>query len=114
MVELAVVFPVILTFFLSQIYILQLVIVGNCAENAAYVGARQGIIVGSTNARIVSAVQDELERCLIRESLVSVERDGVGVTVRVEVPLIGNSWVSTQFNPALVSVSRTCTLRVQE
>ncbi len=112
-VEFALCFPVALILFLSQVFFVQFFITSNSAENAAYLGARRGIIPGSTDAEIENLVRQELARCLVTDCEVTVLRVGDRSTVRVNVSLAQNAWVTAGFTPIPGVISRTCTLRTQ-
>ncbi len=113
-VEFSLVFPVTLIFFLSLVSLVQLFIIRNAAENAAYFGARRGIIAGSTEDEIRAVVAEEVRLGLVSNFNATINRLGDSVTVTVTVPMRGNSWVTAGFAPQAIAVTQSCTLQKQE
>lgn len=112
-VEFALTFPVALVLFFSQVYFVQFFITSNSTETAAYLGARRGILPGTTNAEIETLVRRELALSLVNDCNVTILRDGVTSTVRIDVSLADNAWITTGFNPIPAVITRSCTLKAQ-
>lgn len=113
-IEFAIVFPIVLTFFLSLVTFVQLFIIRNAAENAAYFGAREGILAGSTVGDIESTIKEEIKLGLISTYQSDITRTGDSVTVTVNVPLMGNAWATGSWAPSGISIQQSCTLQKQE
>jgi Flp pilus assembly protein TadG len=113
-VEFALVFPVAMLFFVSLITLVQSFIIRNAAENAAYFGARRGIIPGATDQSIRNVIQEEVQLGLTSEFTANINRLGESVTVTVTIPLKGNAWVTGGFAPEIFSITQSCTLRKQD
>lgn len=112
-VEFALTFPLVLMFFLSNIFFIQLFVLRNTASNAAYAAARQGIIYGSTEAE----VREKAERVLstIRAQEVDFNYEDLGTQVRVtlKVPVSKNTWVSSVLVPKAIEIEESVTLAKQ-
>jgi Flp pilus assembly protein TadG len=102
MVEFALVAPLLFLFFFSALEFCRVAMIRHTADNAVYEGARIGIIPGATAAQ----VRQEAEQILnslglstfdVRVTPGKIEKDTRQVTVSVEVPLDGNSFVPNQF-----------------
>lgn len=113
-VEFSLVFPIALLFFLSLIALVQMFIIRNAVENAAYFGARKGIIAGTTEEEIRAVIAEEVRLGLVSNFSATINRLGDNVTVTVTVPMRGNSWVTAGFAPQVVAISQSCTLQKQE
>ncbi|HBJ34388.1 MAG TPA: hypothetical protein DDZ51_06410 [Planctomycetaceae bacterium] len=113
-VEFALVFPVALLFFVSLITLVQGFIIRNAAENAAYFGARRGIIPGATDQSIRNVISEEVRLGLTSNFTANINRLGDFVTVTVTVPMQGNAWATGGFAPEILTITQTCTLRKQE
>ncbi len=113
-VEFSLVFPIALIFFLSQIALVQMFVITNAAENAAYFGARKGIIAGSTEEEVREVIAEEVRLGLVGDFEATIDRLGESVTVTVTVPMRGNSWVTAGFAPQVLQITKTCTLQKQE
>jgi Flp pilus assembly protein TadG len=86
----------------------------NTSENAAYEGARTGIVPGATAADAIAAAQSIMNVIGTRNATVSVEpatiaTDTAEITVTVQVPLDDNSFIAPQFFLGK-TLSKSCAL----
>ncbi len=117
-VEFAFVVPIIFTFLFASLEFSRASSIRNTARNAAYEGARQGIVPGATAAEAEAAAREILGALRIQGAQVDVtpatlNASTVDVTVTVTVPLEPNSYVATQLFRQR-EVEATCTLRREE
>lgn len=112
-VEVAMMFPVVLTFFMASIEFGRLNMVRNSADNAAYEGAREGMLPGGTPRkmrqaarRIIRAAGVENTNIIITPSVINDDTEQVTVTVRVR--MNRNKWGFMNFTSG--RIERTCTL----
>jgi len=115
MVEFAVTAPIVFLFFFAAFEFCRVAMIRHTADNAVYEAARKAIIPGGTAAD----ARGEAERVLATIGLSdysisvvpdSVERSTPEITVRVRVPLDGNSFVPNQFVNGR-SIERELTMR---
>jgi hypothetical protein len=86
----------------------------NSSENAAYEGARTGIVPGATAADAIAAAQSTLNVIGTRNAVVSVEPETITsdteeITVTVQVPLDDNSFIAPRFFLGK-TLTKACTL----
>lgn len=86
----------------------------NTSDNAAYEGARTGIVPGATAADVIAAAQSTLNVIGTRNAVVSVEPETINsttaeITVTVQVPLDDNSFIAPHFFLGK-TLSKSCTL----
>lgn len=86
----------------------------NSAENAAYEGARAGIVPGATAGEAQAAAQSMVSAIGVRGTTVEVEPatirlDTPQITVTVSVPLDSNSFIAPRFFLGK-TLRKTCTL----
>ncbi|HJS06582.1 MAG TPA: TadE family protein [Pirellulales bacterium] len=86
----------------------------NTSENAAYEGARTGIVPGATAADAIAAAQSTLNVIGTRNAVVSVEPETITsdteeITVTVQVPLDDNSFIAPRFFLGK-TLTKACTL----
>lgn len=117
-VEFALVFPITLLFFVSQIGLMQIFLLNDTAQHAAYEGAREGLVITSTAQDAEDAVQAFASSMNVRDVTVDVEPDNFTsstqeVTVAVSIPLNSNAWISVPFMPDNWAVESTVTLSRQ-
>lgn len=102
MVEFAIVSPLLFLFFFGAFEFCRVAMIRHTADNAVYEAARVGIIPGASAAE----AQQEAERILnslglrnydVEVTPANIDRDTEEITVSVEVPLDGNSFVPNQF-----------------
>lgn len=117
-VEFAFVVPIIFTFLFASLEFSRASSIRNTARNAAYEGARQGIVPGATADEAETAAREILAALRIQGAEIDVTPatitpSTVDITVTVTVPLESNSYVATQlFQQRQVEAS--CTLRREE
>ena len=102
MVEFAIVAPLLFLFFFAAMEFCRVAMIRHTADNAVYEAARVGIIPGAS----AGDARQEAERILnslglsnydVRVTPSNIDSDTEEVTVSVEVPLDGNSFVPNQF-----------------
>jgi hypothetical protein len=108
-VEFAMTLPIVFSIFIASIEFSRLNMIRNSTDNAAYEGARRGILPGATAADIRTEVNNALSAVGIRGGRVVVvpaiiTSSTPSVEVSVIVPLRENAWVSP-----LYSTNRTIT-----
>lgn len=112
-VEFALVFPLIALFTLSLFFCVRTFVTRNAAENAAYCGARTGIIADSTIQEIEQAIREEMQLGFVSKYRYEIERNSASVKVRVIVPMDGSEWFTRKFAPNGITVVSECELRSQ-
>jgi Flp pilus assembly protein TadG len=108
-VEFAMTLPIVFSIFIASLEFSRLNMIRNSTDNAAYEGARAGILPGATAAKVRAQVDRSLKAVGIRRAQVVVQPSVItsstpSVEVSVIVPLADNAWVSP-----LYSTSRTIT-----
>jgi Flp pilus assembly protein TadG len=113
-VEFALVVPLVLFLVFAAVEFARLNMLVNSMQNAAYEGARRGIVPGASVDRIEQAALAVLEgvgavdsRVIVSPAVISSSTPQVQVTVRV--PLDENAWVAPRFVQDVV-LERSCTL----
>lgn len=101
-VEFAIVAPILFLFFFAAFEFSRVAMIRHTADNAAYEGARQGIIPGATRAEVEAEATRVLSTIGITVFDVDVtprriDDDTREVTVRVTVPVAANSFVPAQY-----------------
>jgi Flp pilus assembly protein TadG len=86
----------------------------NTAENAAYEGARAGVVPGATSSQVQTAANAMLSAIGVRNATVSVQPATIvqttpDVTVTIGVPLDSNSLIAPRFFLG-DTLTKTCTL----
>lgn len=86
-------------------------------SNAAYQGARRGIVPGATPAVIESVARDALARSFVKVANIEITPSVINsstneVTVKVRVDLAKNSWTASRFTKGMF-IERQCTLSRQ-
>jgi Flp pilus assembly protein TadG len=86
----------------------------NTAENAAYEGARAGIVPGATAGDVTAAAQSIVRAIGVRNAQVTVLpgtilNDTPEITVTINVPLDANSFIAPRFFRG-GTVTKACTL----
>ncbi len=102
MVEFAIVAPLLFLLFFASLEFCRVAMIRHTADNAVYEGCRVGIIPGATVGEVQAEAQLILNSLGLNNVSVAVtpaviDRDTDEVTVRVEVPLDENSFVTNQF-----------------
>lgn len=101
-VEFAVTAPIVFLFFFAAFEFCRVAMIRHTVDNAVYEGARTAIIPGGTSADARAEAERILGTIGIRNFAITVlpgtiERSTPEVTVRVRVPLDGNSFIPNQF-----------------
>ncbi len=104
-VEFALIFPIILTFFVAAMAFTQAFMLRDTAQHAAYKGVRRGIVWNATTADVKAEVQNFLSQLGIREAVVTTEPSVIDnnvptIRVNVSIPMNRNAWVASPFMPA--------------
>ena len=98
-VEFAIVLPTVLLIFAGMIEISRVLLLQHSADTAAYEGARSGMVPGATSDEASKAAQLLLLAAGLRSTSITVTptvitEDTPIITVRVEVPIAQNAWIS--------------------
>lgn len=114
-VEFALVFPIVLAFFIAMISFTRLVTLRDSVQHAAYEGAREGMLLESTNQDCVEKVEEFLGRVHLYGAEIEVLPAGIEmtteeITVSVTVPMSENAWIGGGFVDADWTVSESVTL----
>lgn len=114
-VEFALVFPVILTFFIGMIGLTQVFLLNDTAQHAAYEGARSGLVITNSKDDVEDAVASFARSMGVRNTLVNVTPDTLDsstreVSVTVSIPMRDNAWISAPFLPKDWAVNANITL----
>ncbi len=115
MVEFAIVAPLLFMLFFASLEFCRVAMIRHTADNAVYEGCRVGIIPGATTAEVSAEAQLILNSLGLTNVSITVtppviDKDTDEVTVRVDVPLDDNSFVTNQF-VAGRTVTRQLTMR---
>lgn len=105
-VEFALVSVVFFTLVFGMVEFSRLSIIRHAADNAAYEGARTGIVPGATVADVEAAAQQMLDVVSVGTSTIVVTPNPLtnaadDVTVTVNVPVADNSWMVPKFSNGL-------------
>jgi Flp pilus assembly protein TadG len=114
-VEFALMFPVLLVTVFGSIEFARLNMLVNSMENAAYEGARRGIVPGATAANATSDARAILDAVGAVNATITITPKVITnqtpqVTVTIRVPLDDNAWVTPQFTDGQV-LERSCKLQ---
>ena len=116
-VEFAIVLPILVLFTLGAIEFSRANMLRNSIENAAFEGARRGIVPGASSVQATAAAQDLLDILRIKDSTITVapsniNRDTEEVTVTVSTPMSrANHFMTPRFllgKTLRASVTLTC------
>jgi Flp pilus assembly protein TadG len=114
-VEFSLTAPIALLFTFGCIEFARVHMIINSAENAAYEGARRGILPGATSEQAATAATRHLSATLVNVSTATVEPTVITpttktVTVTTRVPVGSNLWI-TPFFFRNTTIERSCTLK---
>ena len=114
-VEFAITAPILFLFVFAAVEFSRANMIRNTSTNAAYEGARRGIVPGASAADVQAAALAVVDSVLINGAQVTVSPatitpDTQQVTVTVQVPLDENGWVMPLFFAGKTIVA-DCTLR---
>ena len=109
-VEFAIVLPITLLIFAGMIEISRVLLLQHSADTAAYEGARSGMVPGATSDEASIAARSLLAAAGLKSFTITVTPTLITentplITVRVEVPIAPNAWISPQWfmNSSVVS-----------
>ena len=104
-VEFAVTLPLLFLMFFSALEFGRMQTIRHTVENAAYEGARQGVIPGATDQQIHTSANAVLDAIQTRNGEVTVSQSTEVVSVTVRAPFRDQSWFSPLYfrNTDLVS-----------
>lgn len=113
-VEMAVILPIAFAFFFGAVETTRINTIINAAENAAYEGARVGILPGATSRRIKVAARKILDAALIKGGRITISPDPLSddetsITVTITIPLNKNFWGENNLGKGR-KVIKSCTL----
>jgi Flp pilus assembly protein TadG len=116
-VEFALTFPLLIALVIGLIEFARLSTLRHAADNAAYEAARHVIVPGASVAEAKAQGFDLLGRAGVRNATIDVNpavitEDTKQVTVQVQVPLTGNSWLPPKLTKTRMVV-RDTTLRTE-
>jgi Flp pilus assembly protein TadG len=101
-VELALVAPVLFLIMFAAIEFARVSSIRHTAANAAYEGARTGILPGASAQAVMTSAEEVLSAVHVQEADIDVEPDEIteetpDVTVQVTIPLNKNCWLPPVF-----------------
>ncbi len=102
-VEFAIAAPVLFLFVFAGVEFSRVNMIRNTIENAAYEGARRGVLPGATAANCEAVTQDLLDRIGVTDSTITVTppvilADTQDLTVTVEVPMtMDNGYITPKY-----------------
>lgn len=113
-VEFALVSSIAFMLILGTIEFSRVFMIRGGVSNAAYQGARRGMIPGATASLAEAAARDTLDRSFVRTAVITVTPNNITsstkeITVRVRVNLAENAWIPSRFTQNLF-IERSCTL----
>lgn len=114
MVEFALTLPIVFSIFIASLEFSRLSMIRNSTDNAAYEGARTGILPGATAAKVQAKVTSELTAIGIKNATIVVTPTVIltstpTVQVSVTVPLTENAWVSPLYSTNS-TITKSCKL----
>lgn len=114
-VEFALIFPIILTFFVASMAFTQAFMLRDTAQHAAYKGVRRGIVWNATTADVQAEVQGFLSQLGIRDAVITTEPAVIDnnvptIRVNVSIPMNRNAWVASPFMPSEFAPSSSVAL----
>ncbi|HMO15627.1 MAG TPA: TadE/TadG family type IV pilus assembly protein [Pirellulaceae bacterium] len=114
-IEFAIVFPILMLFFIAAMAFTQAFMLRDTAQHAAYKGARRGLVWNSTTNDVKSEVEIFLSRLGIRGAIVTTEPAEIDnqtqtIAVHVAIPMNRNAWVASPMLPKGFQPGSTVTL----
>jgi Flp pilus assembly protein TadG len=114
LVEFALTAPLLFLILFASIEFMRVNTIVNSIENAAYEGARRGIVPGATADEVVAEAKALTDAIGIRNAVIDVEPteitlDTPQITVTVNVPADSNAFIAPRFF-AGDTITKTCTL----
>ena len=115
--ELALVAPLVVTFFFASIEMARLQMMQHAVHNAAYEAARKGVIPGITAAEVQTHAETYLATVSAQGASISVNPAVITdatetIQISVDLPMDQNSWFSPLFSPGRV-LQGECTLKAE-
>ena len=112
LVEFAIVFPLVLLIFAGMIEISRVLLLQHSADTASYEGARSAMVPGATVGEATQAARDLLLAAGLKSATVTVTPLVITeatplITVRVEIPISPNAWISPSWFKESKVVSET-------
>lgn len=112
--EFALTLPLILMFFFAAFEVCRFSMISHTIENAAYEGARCGVIPGATSDQVRREAAGILEAVGIRQADIRVTPSNIlpttdSITVDIRVPFAENSFAPPQFFQG-ATISRSLTM----
>ena len=116
-VEFALICTAFFAIVLGTIEFSRISIIRHAVDNAAYEGARTGIVPGATASEVVAATQAHLNNVQLTSANITVTPSVItdstpSVTVDIEIPVGANSWVVPNFGNGL-QLTATSTMRTE-
>lgn len=113
-VEFALVAPLAFMIVFGSVEMARLNMLLNSMENAAYEGARRGIVPGATTATVETEANQILQavgavNATVQVSPSIITNQTPEVTVSIAIPLDDNAWVTPRFTSGR-TLTRSCTL----
>jgi Flp pilus assembly protein TadG len=101
-VEMAICLPILFLLLLGTLEFSRMNMLRNSIDNAAYEGARRGVVPGATASSCISAANSVLTAVAARSATVTVNPTNITdttpqITVTVSVPMNSNSWGPGRF-----------------
>ena len=114
LVEFALTVPILFLILFVSVEFMRVNTIVNSIENAAYEGARRGIVPGTTAEEIIADAKTLTDAVGIRGAVIDVQpatiaEDTPEITVTVNVPADSNAFVAPRFF-AGDTITKTCTL----
>ncbi len=112
LVEFAVVLPIVLLIFAGMIEISRVLLLQHSADTASYEGARNAMVPGASADEATQAARTLLQAAGLKSATITVTPQVVTeatplITVRVEVPIAPNAWISPSWFKESKVVSET-------
>ncbi|MBW3543222.1 MAG: pilus assembly protein [Planctomycetes bacterium] len=113
-VEMALALPLLFLLLFAGIEFSHTNVMRSTAENAAYEGARRGIVPGATNDDVRQTVQSILNIVNVKNAAITIEPapllpESEYVEVTIEIPMDSNGWIAANFMKGK-TLRRSCRL----
>ena len=99
LVEFAFVLPIILLFFFAMVELSRVMLLQHSVDTAAYEGARNAMVPGATSDDAIASARKLLAAAKLTSPVITVEPTTISestplVTVRIELPVAENAWLT--------------------
>ncbi len=99
LIEFAFVAPILFGFFYAMIELSRVLLLQHSVDTAAYEGARHAMVPGATTVEAIDAANQLLTAANLKNATITVEPSLIVestsmITVRVELPMASNSWIT--------------------